>query len=136
MKPFKLCICFIFFFGICCGVQKDIQMQVNYTDQNNNRYLITETTFNYIPITEKESSSGTYQGGESVSKTITTEKFKGILKLAEEIVTSFPKDVKREMMTSILSVSHNGAMESVTLRKSDKRSELESLLLVLKKTSE
>lgn len=129
-------LCCIFFFGIGCGVQKDMNMRVHYTDQNNNSYTITETTFRYLPITEKESSSGTYNGGNPVSKVITASEFNNILTLAEEIITTAPKDVKREMMTSILSVSRNDTTKRVTLRKSKKRSALESVLLGLKDSSE
>ena len=136
MSGLRILLVCLFFFGISCGVQKDVLMKVNYTDQNNNQYLITETTFNYIPITEKESSSGTYNGGKSISKPITSENFNELLQLAEALVATSPKDVKREMMTSVLSVSRNGTSERVTLRKSIKRNELEAMLVNIKNAAE
>ncbi len=136
MKILNISLCCLFFFGIGCGVQKNEMMRITYTDQNNNRYHITETSFTYTPVTKKESSSGTYDGGEPVSKTITDSDFEKIHLLAEEIVGVSPKDVKREMMTSVLSISRNGAKHRVTLRKSDKRIRLEELLTSLKNTSE
>tara|TARA_A100000171_G_C2139891_1_gene154148 strand:+ start:435 stop:845 length:411 start_codon:yes stop_codon:yes gene_type:complete len=136
MKFYSFLLCFIFFFGINCGAQKETPMKVNYTDQNNNRYLITETSFTYIPITEKESSSGTYHGGNPVSKSITKAEFITLQQLAEELIATASKDVKREMMTSVLSIPKNGSIERVTLRKSAKRNEFEALLKSLKSTSE
>jgi hypothetical protein len=50
-----------------------------YIDGNNNRYAVVQVkeggTIDYLPITEAESSSGTYNGGEPWKITISKEDF-------------------------------------------------------------
>lgn len=45
-----------------------IDYPVSYFDQNNNKYLITETEVIYEPVSISYSSSGQYQGGTAFTK--------------------------------------------------------------------
>jgi hypothetical protein len=106
---------------------------IQYSDQNNNRYSITSSSFKYDPITPNESSSGVYSGGDPVQVVLSREDYNNILNLAERIMeTSEGKDVKREMLTSVLVISEEGKTRQAILKRSDERSELEDLLQELK----
>ncbi|QIE59180.1 hypothetical protein G5B37_06285 [Rasiella rasia] len=136
MRRLILLLCPLLFFVISCGVTKKTDAMVRYADQNNNQYIITSSTFEYKPITEKESSSGTYNGGVPISKAMTSETFSPVLQLAQEILSNAPKDVRREMLTTILSVSTDGISQRATLKKSKKRAAFEALLQELRNSSE
>lgn len=63
------------------ALNKDI---LRYGDMNGNNYKIDKETFHYDPITEAESSSGTYSGGEPKKFTIAEEDYKEIYKVFKE----------------------------------------------------
>ena len=136
MKFLNSLFCFLFLFGMGCGTIKDKDIVIYYTDQNNNRYRITETSFDYTPITDKESSSGTYNGGVPVSKKGSIEVFEELHQLALDIIATAPKETKREMLTTILSITSNGETDRRILRKSEKRNLFESKLVSLKQRLE
>ncbi|RDK89322.1 hypothetical protein [Marinirhabdus gelatinilytica] len=147
MKPTKFFIYIIALLLLGCGSSKNKDvafcgttnkgpMAITYQDQNNNRYRITETKFTYSPITEAESSSGTYSGGEPVRKGITTEKFKEIETLARALMKENSILTTRRMLTSILSIKQGTATEMAILRKSQKRTQFEALLTTLKDSPE
>ncbi|WP_432411560.1 hypothetical protein [Rasiella sp. SM2506] len=108
---------------------------ITYLDQNNNRYLITQDSFQYFPITEKESSSGTYNGGDPVSKKINITKFSEIQKAGEVMVKTSSVLIRR-MTTSALTIRRPQLTGSYILQKSNERNLFESLLLELKGASE
>jgi len=57
-----------------------------YIDGNNNEYLIMEGSVTYKPITARESSSGTYNGGEAKNVAITSSQFQKIETLIKTIL--------------------------------------------------
>tara|TARA_R100000306_G_scaffold14377_4_gene17800 strand:- start:30317 stop:30727 length:411 start_codon:yes stop_codon:yes gene_type:complete len=136
MKFLNSLFCFLFLFGMGCGTIKNKDIVIHYTDQNNNRYRITETSFDYTPITDKESSSGIYNGGVPVSKKGSIEVFEELHQLALDIIATAPKETKREMLTTILSITSNGETDRRILRKSEKRTLFESKLVSLKQRLE
>ena len=134
MRATPLLLCCILFMAMSCAAPKKNTTMITYSDQNNNRYVITQTSFDYIPITEEESSSGTYHGGTPISRSIPSEKFNEIRQLALDIIASSPKNIKRAMLTSVVRVSENGTIETRILQKSKKRTSLETILTALKKS--
>lgn len=108
-------------------------VNITYTDQNNNRYFISEQTLRYDPIKELESSSGTYSGGDPVSVNITSEQLRKLREMAQKLVASSEgKTTKREMLTSVLALKTGDSLKSVILKKSEARAAFEKLLLSLK----
>ena len=104
-------------------------LTIHYTDQNNNHYTINSGRLKYDPVTDKESSSGTYSGGKPAEIALKKTDFRQISELAEKImIASEGKNSKREMLTSILTISGKNKTTSAILRKSEDRSRLESLL--------
>jgi len=104
-----------------CNSQQNTT-KLNYTDQNNNTYFITETTLSYLPIKKRNSSSGVYDGGEKKEITLTTSQFIEINQLANQLFkdTTLHTD-KRKMRTSILSSKNNTSFLKVILIPSEKR---------------
>lgn len=126
---FLLCVAMTL---VMCTV-KENDMQISYLDQNNNEYRVTHDSFWYTPMTPEQSSSGTYSGGEAVMRKIDVKTFSEISKVAMALVeTNKDKDIKREMLTSRLTVKKKDSSTRVTLRKSKDRAHLEALLVALK----
>ncbi len=113
---------------IQCQTQKTTHMYL-YTDQNNNTYTINASEVIYNPIKPIESSSGMYSGGVITKVTITEEEFNKFASLAEELfmIKEF-HNLKREMMTSVLSSKKNKESRNVILKRSEKRSSFEAML--------
>jgi hypothetical protein len=109
------------------------QMTIHYSDQNNNHYTISSGRLKYDPVTEEESSSGTYSGGSPAEIALIKSDFKRISELAEKImVNSEGKHSRREMLTSMLTISTKDKTVSAILKKSEDRSQLEALLQKLR----
>ena len=107
-------------------------VHISYTDQNNNRYTVTESVLKYDPITPAESSSGTFSGGDPLNIKITKNDFEAITNLAEEILSTESRDNKREMLTSVLTIKKGAESRTVILKKSKDRMNLEEMLQKLK----
>ena len=99
-----------------------------YTDMNNNRFFISSETLTYAPISAKESSSGTYDGGEKATVSLAKEHFKKISQMSDSLLAAGPFIEKRAMLTSILSKKQNDTTERRILARSKKRTEFEHLL--------
>jgi hypothetical protein len=102
---------------------------IHYTDQNNNHYTISSGRLKYDPVSEVESSSGIYSGGSPAEIALKKEDFSRISDLAEKImVYSEGKNSRREMLTSILTISGKDKTTSAILKRSEDRNKLEALL--------
>lgn len=89
-----------------------------YTDINNNRYIVTETSVEYIPITAAESSSGMYNGGEAWKKKIDNEVFFVIEEYFSSISTKKENLLKTRIKPSIvLSVKQGKKKEKIYMCK-------------------
>ncbi|MFC7358500.1 hypothetical protein ACFQO1_12435 [Jejudonia soesokkakensis] len=108
-------------------------MTYTYTDQNNNQYYISSSEIRYVPIKASESSSGEYDGGEPVTIPITETQFSEIKKLTESVFEAIDSHTtKRQMMTSVISLTSNGETKRLTLTRSKERTALETYLKAVK----
>ncbi|MBT8275786.1 MAG: hypothetical protein KJO39_06575 [Bacteroidia bacterium] len=108
-------------------------LTIHYTDQNNNHYTINSRRLKFDPVSEKESSSGTYSGGAPAEISLKKTDFRQISELAEKImIASEGKNNRREMLTSVLTISGKDKTTSAILKKSEDRSKLETLLQKLR----
>lgn len=57
-----------------------------YIDGNNNKYEISPSLLNYVPVEQKNSSSGEYSGGVAMSVILTEIQFSEIEKFIESIL--------------------------------------------------
>lgn len=107
------------------------QLNYIYSDGSSNNYIISETQLKYDPVTPKESSSGTYSGGEAKTKTIAKSDFEKINVLFKEaFATKADHQQNREMMTGLL-IRKKGkkTIEQIVLKSSSAYiSKIESLL--------
>lgn len=79
------------------------QLNYIYSDGNSNNYIISETQLKYDPVTPKESSSGTYSGGEAKTKALSKSDFEKISVLFKEVFAAkADQQQNREMMTGLL----------------------------------
>lgn len=104
-------------------------MKLLYSDQNNNVYVVTSSELSYDPVTELESSSGTYSGGEPYKVSIKASEYEEIVRLAREIAGSPEgKSDKREMLTSVLTLVDDQKESAFILKRSEIRTKLETML--------
>ena len=104
-------------------------MRIIYTDQNNNVYTVFADELSYDPISESESSSGVYSGGDPAKVAIETSEYEEILQIAEQIANdSEGKSEVREMRTSVLTLVDNRESNSYILKPSESRIRFEELL--------
>lgn len=76
-----------------------------YADGSANLYLIKENELRYVPITPKESSSGTYSGGEPKTVTISASQFDELKKLLEAALANSANHItNRVMMSGMISM--------------------------------
>ncbi|KAA3616752.1 MAG: hypothetical protein DWP94_14715 [Flavobacterium sp.] len=124
---------FILIALLLCTCKTVAVKRIQYSDQSNNHYTITRTSLVYSPVTPEESSSGIYSGGDPVEVQLTRDEFEKVLSLADKIMkASEGKEMKREMLTSVLVISEENETQKAILKRSDARSTLEELLQKLK----
>ena len=111
-----------------CASQSQ-NMTYYYTDQNNNRFIISSRDISYFPTEPTESSSGVYDGGEEMKLKITDEAFKEISKLADSILKSSETHTSvRKMKTTVLTIKKDGNSIITILKSSKIRSDFEVIL--------
>ena len=107
------------------------QLNYIYSDGSSNNYIVSETQLKYDPVTLKESSSGTYSGGEAKTKSLSKSDFEKITVLFKEaLAAKADQQNNREMMTGLL-IHKKGkkTIEQVVLKPSSAYiSKIESLL--------
>ncbi len=102
---------------------------IYYTDQNNNRFIISKTEIVYKAIQHIESSSGTYSGGIDKQVKISLSDFELLKQLAFEMIEDEKHHAnKREMMTSIISILSKGDTKQVMIYPSPQRETFEKAL--------
>lgn len=72
-------LCSLTFLTACMHAQP----QYTYADGSANRYVITASSLQYIPVKPEESSTGMYSGGDPADVTLTDEQFKHLKQLLE-----------------------------------------------------
>lgn len=124
MKLF--CLSLLLLAGSCMKTSN----QYEYSDGSANRYVITQTTIEYIPVKPQESSTGMYSGGEPKLVSITNEQFKVVAKLFETAFenTNAHMTERPKMSGLITSISGNLTNQAILKPNSDEKQEIESLL--------
>jgi len=103
---------------------------IYYTDQNNNTFSISANSLEYNPILAEESSSGTYDGGEPATVSLSKEQFEAIRNGAVTLLEDTSKhSEKRQMMTAVLQLKTTDSSTRKILVKSSERAAFEALLI-------
>jgi hypothetical protein len=89
-------ILIILIFAACMSPQPEL----TYADGSANRYVITPTQLNYIPVKPEESSTGIYSGGEPAMVAISTWQYASIKELFEKALTQTDEQLADRVKTS------------------------------------
>lgn len=76
------------------------QPELTYADGSANRYVISSTQLNYLPVKPEESSTGMYSGGEPATVTITAQQFAGLKTLFETAMAQTDQQISDRIKTS------------------------------------
>lgn len=64
------------------------QPQYTYADGSANRYVITASSLQYLPVKPEESSTGMYSGGDPANVNLTEAQFKSVQQLLEKAISA------------------------------------------------
>jgi len=107
---------------------------LQYSDGSGNGYFISKNKFKYSPIDKIHSSSGDYDGGTPIDKTISKEDFK-VLKLLFEKAAKNPsiRIDKRQMGSGRIRISEGENVQVFIIKRNcEERREIEKLLSEMK----
>lgn len=82
-------ILIILIFAACMSPQPEL----TYADGSANRYVITSTQLNYIPVKPEESSTGMYSGGEPATVAINAQQYAALKALFEKALTQTDQQI-------------------------------------------
>ena len=101
-----------------------------YSDMNGNLFIITSNHIEYIPVTEKNSSSGTYSGGIVVKKNISKEQYKNIISEIEVVFNNKALQIETKLRpsASLYIKRKSGIEKSIIILISDEQKKLEDML--------
>jgi hypothetical protein len=120
------------FYSISLNAQnlQSKNMILEYSDGNGNYYKITVDSIIYDPITKEMSSSGMYDGGEPVEKSITEKEFLAVKNEFEAIFNKKEIHIQHRMKTSgRLTINEGqGAEKQIIIKHSEEQEKLEKLL--------
>ena len=108
---------------------------INYGDGNGNQYVIEQDSIEYKPIEPKFSSSGIYDGGEHMKKTITQHEYEKIASVFTKAMTNEASHVKNRVKGSgAISIQEGSSVKLCILSpNSEKLNEIERLLKAILK---
>lgn len=84
------------------------QPELTYADGSANRYVISSTQLNYIPVKPEESSTGMYSGGEPATVTINAQQYAALKTLFEKALAQTDQQITDRIKTSGLVAIQNG----------------------------
>lgn len=90
------------------------QPQYTYADGSANRYVITASSLQYIPVKPEESSTGMYSGGEPAEVNLTEEQFKNLQQLLEKAISAMGNHITDRIKMSG-EVTRTTASDTVTI---------------------
>lgn len=104
--------------------------QYEYSDGSANRYVITQTNIEYIPVKPEESSTGMYSGGEPKLVSITNDQFNAIANLFEVAFqnTSAHMADRPKMSGLIVSRTGNTSQQAILKPNSEEKKNIENQL--------
>ncbi len=119
-----------------CTSQKNIQMsqlnisKLEYFDGSGNAYYITSEKISYIPITREKSSSGMYDGGKEVHKSIRRSDFEEMIVQFDLVFRNKEIHIKNRIKTSgvLIRINNQNIAEDIIISKSGEQQKLEEFL--------
>ncbi len=113
---------------------KNKNMTLEYSDGNGNYYKITVDSIIYVPITKEMSSSGMYNGGEPIEKSIMEKEFTAVKNEFESIFSKKEIHIQHRMKTSGRLAVNKGQdnEKQVIIKHSKEQEKLDKLLKSLR----
>lgn len=90
------------------------QPQYTYADGSANRYIITASSLQYLPIKPEESSTGMYSGGDPANVNLTEAQFKSVQQLLEKAISATGNHITDRIKMSG-AVTRTTASDTVTI---------------------
>lgn len=90
------------------------QPQYTYADGSANRYIITASSLQYLPIKPEESSTGMYSGGDPANINLTEAQFKSVQQLLEKAISATGNHITDRIKMSG-AVTRTTASDTVTI---------------------
>jgi hypothetical protein len=90
------------------------QPQYTYADGSANRYIITASSLQYIPVKPEESSTGMYSGGDPADVKLTEEQFENLKQLLEKAISATGNHISDRIKMSG-EVTRTTASDTVTI---------------------
>lgn len=105
-----------------------------YFDGNGNTYIVQKNSLEYIPRSLETSSSGIYDGGESVKKEITSSQYEEIKNVVEKAIANTESHIEnREMKSGIIRVKQGEQEQLIILAPgSEEQRNIEEILVPIK----
>lgn len=88
--------------------------QYTYADGSANRYIITASSLQYLPIKPEESSTGMYSGGDPANVNLTEAQFKSVQQLLEKAISATGNHITDRIKMSG-AVTRTTASDTVTI---------------------
>ena len=103
---------------------------IDYGDGNGNQYIIEQDSIEYIPVKPKISSSGIYDGGDYVKKTITQQQYDKIESIFKEAITNKASHIKNrvKMSGAITMLEGKVVISCILSPNSEELNEIEKIL--------
>ena len=102
----------------------------DYGDGNGNQFVIEQDSVEYNPVKPKFSSSGIYDGGDHVKKTITQQQYDKIASIFKKALANEASHIKnRVKMSGVIMFQEGKVVKSCILSpNSEELNEIETIL--------
>ncbi len=110
--------------------KKEFTIMINYGDGSGNQYIIEQESIEYNPVKPKFSSSGIYDGGEHVKKTITQHQYEKIASIFTKAMANEASHIKNRVKGSgAITIQEGNTVKSCNLSpNSEQLNEIERIL--------
>ena len=106
---------------------------INYGDGNGNQYIVEQDSIEYNPVKPKFSSSGIYDGGDHVKKTITRLQYDKMVSIFKKAMANKASHIKNRVKMSGAITIREGDFETSCIL-SPNSEELNQIEKILKDT--
>ena len=107
-----------------------MKITINFGDRNGNQYIIEQDSIEYNPVKPKFSSSGIYDGGEHVKKTINQNQFEKLLLIFTRALENKASNVENRVKGSgVITIQQGDSVKScIKSPNSEDMKEIERIL--------
>lgn len=121
---------FLLSFVLLFSCQSQHMIHYGYADGSGNVYLIKNDSIRYDPVTPRNSSSGTYSGGEPASAPLSADQKKELEQKIDQVFRNKDNVIENRIMTSGQLVVYEGEKqkEKIIVKRSSGLTDFENWL--------